>query len=69
MYRRAAGKRSFSSSVLSIVHEYCLVSCFAHPFFFLALDASLYIPFSSTLLVYIAVLFAFTILHSLPRPG
>jgi hypothetical protein len=37
-------------------------------FFFLALSASLYIPFSSTLLVYITVLFAFTILHSLPRP-
>jgi hypothetical protein len=37
--------------------------------FFLALDACLYIPFSSTLLVYITVLFASTILHSLPRPG
>ena len=38
-------------------------------FFLLALSASLYIPFSSTLLVYITVLFAFTILHSLPWPS
>lgn len=47
MYRRGAGKRTFSSSTLSTVHEYCLVP------YFLGLDASLYILFSSALLVYI----------------
>jgi len=59
MYRRVAGKRNFNSSILSTVHEYCLVSCLAHPF--LPFDASPYIPFSSTLLVYIAQFY----LHSL----
>jgi hypothetical protein len=44
------------------------VLCLALRTFFL-LSMYLYIPFSSTLLAYFTVLFAFSILHSLPRPG
>ncbi len=50
MYRRAAGKRNFSSSVLYIVHEQLLpcVLLFTFSVFF-CLDASLY-SFSFTFL-------------------
>lgn len=73
MYRRVAGKRNFNSSILSTVHEYCLVSCFAQPYFFFAsqcisISSRLVPQFLSILLFYLHSLYCILFLGLVDLP-